>query len=208
MSGVLGGTQSLHTNSMDETLALPSDHAVKIALRTQQIIAFESGVTSTIDPLAGSYYVEALTDRLEQEAEDYFKEIDAQGGVVAGIEKGYFQREIHRASYRYQKEIEDRQRIIVGVNDYIEEDEEIKIPVLYIDPEVEKDQVAAVKKMREGRDNESVKRRLSALTEACRDESKNLMPYLIDCARAYATEGEMRQAMGEVFGEYQEAPEF
>jgi methylmalonyl-CoA mutase N-terminal domain/subunit len=208
MAGVIGGTQSLHTNSMDETLALPSDHAVKIALRTQQIIAFESGVTSTIDPLAGSYYIESLTDRLEQEAEDYFKEIDAQGGVVAGIEKGYFQREIHRASYRYHQETEARKRIIVGVNDYVEEDEEIRIPILYIDPEVEQVQVTALKKMKENRDNDLVKRRLATLTEATRDESKNLMPYLIDCARIYATKGEMRKAMGEVFGEYTEAPEF
>jgi methylmalonyl-CoA mutase N-terminal domain/subunit len=208
LAGVLGGTQSLHTNSMDETLALPSDKAVKIALRTQQIIAFESGVTNTVDPLGGSYFVEELTDRLEREAEAYFAEIDAQGGVVAGIEKGYFQREIHRASYRYQQELEEKKRIIVGVNEFVEENEKLEIPLLYIDPQVEKDQKAAVAKVRETRDNDLAKRRLEALTEAAKDESKNLMPFLIDAARAYATKGEMRHAMGIVFGEHHEAPEF
>jgi methylmalonyl-CoA mutase N-terminal domain/subunit len=208
LAGVLGGTQSLHTNSMDETLALPSDKAVKIALRTQQIIAYETGVTNTVDPLGGSYYVEALTDRLEREAEAYFAEIDAQGGVVAGIEKGYFQREIHRASYRYQQEVEEKKRIIVGVNEFVEGDEKLEIPILYIDPQVERDQKAAVKKVRETRDSDLVRRRLEALTKAARDESANLMPYLIDASRAYATKGEMRHAMGIVFGEHHEAPEF
>ena len=208
LAGVLGGTQSLHTNSMDETLALPSDKAVKIALRTQQIIAYESGVTNTVDPLGGSYYVEELTDRLEREAEAYFAEIDAQGGVVAGIEKGYFQREIHRASYRYQKELEDKKRIIVGVNEFVEENEKLEIPLLYVDPKVERDQKAAVAKVRATRDNDLTNRRLAALTEAAGDERKNLVPFLIDAARAYATEGEMRHAMGVVFGEHHEAPEF
>ncbi len=208
LAGVLGGTQSLHTNSMDETLALPSDKAVKIALRTQQIIAYETGVTNTVDPLGGSYFVEALTDRLEREAEAYFAEIDAQGGVVAGIEKGYFQREIHRASYRYQQEVEEKKRIIVGVNDYVESDEKLEIPILYIDPQVEKDQKASLAKVRETRDNDLVRRRLEALTQAARDESANLMPHLVECARAYATKGEMRHAMGIVFGEHHEAPEF
>jgi len=208
LAGVLGGTQSLHTNSMDETLALPSDKAVKIALRTQQIIAHETGVTNVADPLGGSYYVEALTDRLEREAEDYFREIDARGGVVTCIEQGYFQREIHRASYRYQQELEQKKRIIVGVNDYVETDEKIEIPILYIDQQVERDQVAALRKVRETRDNDLVARRMAALTEAAKDESKNLMPYLIDCARAYGTKGEMRKAMAVVFGEHHEAPEF
>jgi methylmalonyl-CoA mutase N-terminal domain/subunit len=208
LAGVLGGTQSLHTNSMDETLALPSDKAVKIALRTQQIIAHETGVTSVADPLGGSYYVEALTDRLEREAEDYFREIDARGGVVTCIEQGYFQREIHRASYRYQQEFEQKKRIIVGVNDYVEQDEKIEIPILYIDQKVERDQVAVLQKVRASRDNDLVNRRLAALTEAARDEKNNLMPFLIDCARAYATKGEMRKAMGVVFGEHHEAPEF
>ena len=208
LAGVLGGTQSLHTNSMDETLALPSDKAVKIALRTQQILAHETGVTNVADPLGGSYYVEALTDRLEREAEDYFREIDARGGVIECIEQGYFQREIHRASYRYQQELEQKKRIIVGVNDFVEADEKLEIPILYIDAQVEKDQVAALRKLRETRDNDLVKRRLEALTEAARDESKNLVPFLIDCARAYGTKGEMRKAMGAVFGEHHEAPEF
>jgi len=208
LAGVLGGTQSLHTNSMDETLALPSDKAVKIALRTQQILAHETNVTHAADPLGGSYYVEALTDRLEREAEEYFREIDARGGVVAGIESGYFQREIHRASYRYQQEVEAKQRIIVGVNEYVEPDEKLEIPILYIDPQVERDQVAALAALRARRDGDLVQRRLAALTAASRDERTNLMPYLLDCARAYATKGEMRHAMGVVFGEHREAPEF
>jgi len=208
LAGVLGGTQSLHTNSMDETLALPSDKAVKIALRTQQIIAYETGVTNTADPLGGSYFVEALTDRLESEAEEYFREIDARGGTVACIEQGYFQREIHRASYRYQQEVEQKKRIIVGVNDFVEEDEKLEIPLLFIDPQVEKDQSAALAELRRTRDNDLVRRRLEALTEAARDESKNLMPLRLGCARAYATKGEMRKAMAVVFGEHREAPEF
>jgi methylmalonyl-CoA mutase N-terminal domain/subunit len=208
LAGVLGGTQSLHTNSYDEALALPSDKAVKIALRTQQILAYETGVTNTVDPLAGSYYVEALTNRLEQEAEEIFAAIDAQGGVVAGIEKGWFQREIHKASYRYQQEIERKQRIIVGVNDFVDTEEQVDIPLLYIDPQVEKDQVAALKKLRAERDNDLVTRRLKALTNACPDESKNLMPFIIDAARAYATEGEIRNAMRVHFGDYHEPAEF
>ncbi|MGH7342926.1 MAG: methylmalonyl-CoA mutase family protein, partial [Candidatus Rokuibacteriota bacterium] len=174
----------------------------------QQIIAHETGVTNTVDPLGGSYFVEELTDRLEREAEAYFAEIDAQGGVVAGIEKGYFQREIHRAAYRYQQELEEKKRIIVGVNEFIEENETLEIPLLYIDPKVERDQKAAVQKVRATRDNDLTKRRLDALTEAAKDPSKNLMPFLIDAARAYGTEGEMRHAMGVVFGEHHEAPEF
>ena len=208
LAGVLGGTQSLHTNSMDETLALPSDKAVKIALRTQQILAYEMGLASTVDPLAGSYFVESLTNRLEQEAEEIFQAIDDQGGTVEAIEKGWFQREIHKASYRYQQEVEKKQRIIVGVNDFVEEDEQTDIPILYIDPQVEKDQVASLKKMRSERDNDLVKRRLQALTDACPDLSKNLMPYIIDAARAYATEGEIRNAMRVHFGDYHEPAEF
>ena len=208
LAGVLGGTQSLHTNSMDEVLALPSDKAVKIALRTQQILAFEMGLGNTVDPLAGSYYVESLTNRLEQEAEEIFAAIDAQGGTVEAIEKGWFQREIHKASYRYQQEVERKQRIIVGVNDFVEEGEQTDIPILYIDPQVEKDQVASLKKLREGRDNDLVTRRLKALTDACPDPAKNLMPLIIDAARAYATEGEIRNAMRVHFGDYHEPAEF
>ncbi len=208
LAGVLGGTQSLHTNSMDETLALPSDKAVKIALRTQQILAYEMGLTNTVDPLAGSYYVESLTNRIEQQAEELFKEIDAQGGTIEAIEKGWFQREIHQASYRYQLEVERKERIIVGVNDFVESDEQIDIPILQIDPQVEKDQVAALKKMRESRDNDLTKRRLAALTEAAGDTSKNLMPPIIAAAAAYATEGEIRNAMRVHFGDYHEPAEF
>jgi len=208
LAGVLGGTQSLHTNSMDEVLALPSDKAVKIALRTQQILAYEMGLGNTVDPLAGSYYVESLTNRLEQEAEEIFQAIDDQGGTVEAIEKGWFQREIHKASYRYQQEVEKKQRIIVGVNDFVEEDESTDIPILYIDPQVEKDQVASLKKLRSERDNDLVTRRLRALTDACPDLSKNLMPFIIDAARAYATEGEIRNAMRVHFGDYHEPAEF
>jgi len=208
LAGVLGGTQSLHTNSMDEVLALPSDKAVKIALRTQQILAYEMGLGNTVDPLAGSYYVETLTNRLEQEAEEIFAAIDAQGGTVEAIEKGWFQREIHKASYRYQQEVEKKQRIIVGVNDFVEEDETTDIPILYIDPQVEKDQVASLKKLRSERDNDLVTRRLKALTDACPDPSKNLVPFIIDAARAYATEGEIRNAMRVHFGDYHEPAEF
>jgi methylmalonyl-CoA mutase N-terminal domain/subunit len=208
LAGVLGGTQSLHTNSMDEVLALPSDKAVKIALRTQQILAYEMGVTSTVDPLAGSYFVESLTNRIEQEAEEIFAQVDAQGGTVEAIEKGWFQREIHKASYRYQQEIERKQRIIVGVNDFVEADEKTDIPILYIDPQVEKDQVAALKALRDGRDHDLVTRRLKTLTDACPDPSKNLVPLIVDAARAYATEGEIRNAMRVHFGDYHEPAEF
>ncbi len=208
LAGVLGGTQSLHTNSMDETLALPSDKAVKIALRTQQILAYEMGLANTVDPLAGSYFVESLTNRIEQQAEEIFREIDAQGGTIEAIEKGWFQREIHQASYRYQQEIERKERIIVGVNDFVEADETIDIPILQIDPQVERDQVAALRKLRAERDNDLTKRRLQALTDATADESKNLMPFIIDAARAYATEGEIRNAMRVHFGDYHEPAEF
>src|SRR5439155_12286072 len=152
LAAVLGGTQSLHTNSMDETLALPSDKAVKLALRTQQIIAHELGVTETIDPLAGSYYVESLTHTLEEQTEAYFRQIEAMGGVVAGIEQGFFQREIGRAAYQYQREMERRQRIIVGVNEYLEPEEKIEIPILYISDEVEADQKRALAELCRTRD--------------------------------------------------------
>jgi methylmalonyl-CoA mutase N-terminal domain/subunit len=208
LAGVLGGTQSLHTNSMDETLALPSDKAVKIALRTQQILAYEMGLANTVDPLAGSYFVESLTNRIEQQAEEIFREVDAQGGTIEAIEKGWFQREIHQASYRYQQEVERKERIIVGVNDFVEADETIDIPILQIDPQVERDQVAALKKLRSERDNDLTKRRLQALTDAAGDEAKNLMPFIIDAARACATEGEIRNAMRVHFGDYHEPAEF
>ena len=205
LSGVLGGTQSLHTNSMDETLALPSEKAVKIALRTQQIIAHESGVGNTIDPLAGSYFVEALTDKMEAEAEAYFEEIERRGGVLECIEEGFFQREIARSAYRFQREIEEEQRIIVGVNDYIDEGEEIDIPVLKIDKQVEVDQVAFVQKVRAERDEAAVKAALAKLREVARG-SGNTFEAILDCSRAYGTLGEMCDLLREEWGEYVEPP--
>lgn len=204
LAGVLGGTQSLHTNSMDETLALPSEKAVKIALRTQQIIAYETGVINTIDPLGGSYYIEALTNRLEQEANAYFEKIDELGGVIPAIEMGFFQKEIANAAYRYQKEIEEKKRIIVGVNEFVEHDEKIEIPILYIPPEVEVKQREALAKLRAERNNEIVQEKLKELHQAAIDE-KNLMPYILDCARNYVTLGEMVEELKKVYGVYEES---
>ncbi len=210
LAGVLGGTQSLHTNSMDETIALPSDKAVKIALRTQQIIAHEIGVTETIDPLGGSWYVESLTNRLEEEAEHYFRQIEAMGGVVAGIERGFFQREIAAAAYQYQQEIEKKQRVLVGVNEYVEPDEKLDIPILYISEEAESEQKAALAELRRTRDGKATASALHALTAAARTRpgEANLMERIYEAARTYATEGEIRGAMREVFGDYVEDPQF
>ncbi len=205
LAGVLGGTQSLHTNSMDETYALPSEKAVHIALRTQQLIAHETGVVNTIDPLAGSYFVESLTNKMEQEAEKYFDEIERQGGVLKCIEEGYFQREIAEAAYRYQKQIEEKERIVVGVNEFVLEDEKVEIPILKIDPEVEKEQVRNLKKVREKRDNDKVKRSLENLKKVAQS-TENTMPALIECVRCYTTEGEICDVLREVFGEYVEPP--
>ncbi|MCP4568083.1 MAG: methylmalonyl-CoA mutase family protein [FCB group bacterium] len=206
LSGVLGGTQSLHTNSMDETLALPSDKAVTLALRTQQIIMHETGVTNTIDPLAGSYYIEHLTDKLETEAEAYFDEIERRGGVLQCIEEGYFQREIAKAAYRYQKDIEKKDRIIVGVNDYVME-EKIDIPLLRIDESAAADQLQSIKNVKEKRDNDKVARTLEELT-ACAKGNGNTMTAILECVRVYATEGEIVDAMRPIFGEYVEPPMF
>ncbi len=210
LAAVLGGTQSLHTNSMDETIALPSPKAVKIALRTQQVIAHETGVTETADPLAGSYYVEHLTNRMEEQAEDYFRQIDSMGGVVRGIEQGFFQREIGAAAYVYQQEMEKKQRVIVGVNEYVEPDEKIDIPILYIGEEVEVEQKRCIAEVKATRDNARTTAALTALTAAARTQpgEANLMEKILDCARAYATEGEIRGAMREVFGDYTEPAEF
>ncbi len=207
LAGVLGGTQSLHTNSMDETLALPSEKAVKIALRTQQILAFESGVASVIDPLAGSYYVEHLTNRLEQEAEDYFRRIEEMGGVVAGIEEGFFQREIAQAAWRYQQEVERSERVIVGVNDFVEENERIEIPVLRISPEVERAQRERLAGLRRRRDAAAVARYLAALHAAVRADT-NLMQPVIDAAKAYATLGEIVDVMRAEYGGWREPETF
>jgi len=210
LAAVLGGTQSLHTNSMDETIALPSDKAVKIALRTQQIIAHEIGVTETIDPLAGSYYLEHLTDTLEAQAEAYFRQIDAMGGVVAGIEQGFFQRELARAAYQYQQEMEKHQRVIVGVNDYVEPDEKLEIPILTISDEIEAEQKQALAELRRTRDDRACSAALRALTTAAASApgERNVMEHILDAARVYATEGEIRDAMREVYGDHVESTEF
>jgi methylmalonyl-CoA mutase N-terminal domain/subunit len=202
LAAVLGGTQSLHTNSMDEALALPSETAVRIALRTQQIIAHESGVVNTVDPLAGSYFVEALTNRMEEEAYEYFRKIESLGGMLAAIERGFPQREIAESAYRYQREIDAKERIIVGVNDYVT-DEHVAIPLLEMDREGERRQRERLARVRSERDNELVARRLEALREAAQG-TDNLMPYILDAVRAYATLGEICGVFREVFGEYRE----
>jgi len=210
LAAVLGGTQSLHTNSMDETIALPSDKAVKIALRTQQIVAHEIGVTETADPLAGSYYLESLTNRLEEEAENYFRQIEGMGGVVAGIEKGFFQREIARAAYTYQQEMERKQRVLVGINEYVEPDEKIDIPILYISEQAEVDQKRSIEEVRRTRDDKATTSALNALTAAAASApgEKNVMAHIFEAARTYATEGEIRGAIREVYGDYVESTEF
>ncbi len=208
LSAVLGGTQSLHTNSMDETLGLPTEKAVKIALRTQQLIAHETGAANVIDPLAGSYYVESLTDRMEQEAEAYFEKIDKLGGVVAAIEKGFMQREIGDAAYKYQRQIEKKERIVVGLNKFVDENETIDIDILKIAPKVEDDQAGTLKMVRERRDGVAVKNALEDIRTACRDEGINLMPKILHAVKVEATLGEMIQVMREEFGEYREPPIF
>lgn len=207
LAGVLGGTQSLHTNSMDETLALPSEKAVKIALRTQQIIAHEIGVTNTIDPLGGSYFIEALTDKMEKEAEAYFEKIDALGGVIPAIEAGFFQREIAEAAYRYQLELDNKEKIIVGVNEFVEEDEKLEIPILEISPEVEMKQRKRLAHLRQSRNTAEVERTLRELKRAATD-GVNLMPKLIECTKAYVTLGEMCLTLAEVFGVHEEIAVF
>jgi len=202
LAAVLGGTQSLHTNSMDEALALPSELAARVALRTQQIIAYESGVTNTIDPLAGSYFVEALTNRMEKEAYQYFEKIEKIGGVIPAIERGFFQREIAEAAYRYQHEIDTNQRTVVGVNEYVSQ-EPLTIPLLQMDPEGERRQLERLARVRRERDNVAVEERLSALRDAAQG-TENLMPYILDAVRVYGTLGEICGVLREVFGEYRE----
>ncbi len=203
LAAVLGGTQSLHTNSMDEALCLPTEDAVRVALRTQQILAHESGVANTIDPLAGSYYVEALTNELEEEAYKYFGKVEALGGVVDAIEKGFFQREIAEASYRYQKEIESGERTIVGVNDFVLEGEEITIPVLRIDEEVERQQIERTQKIRKERNNKKVDEALDGLRKASEGE-ENVMPHIVSAVREYATIGEIFEVWRELWSEWDE----
>ena len=203
LAAVLGGTQSLHTNSMDEALALPSEKAVRIALRTQQVIAQESGVTNTVDPLGGSYYVEWLTDMMEEETYKYFDKIERFGGVIPAIEQGFFQREIAESAYRYQKEIDKQERIVVGINKY-ELDEEISIPLLEMDEKGEERQINRLKNLRKTRDNTKVNMLLSKLEKAAEGE-ENLMPLILDCIQHYATLGETTDVFRRVFGEYREA---
>jgi methylmalonyl-CoA mutase N-terminal domain/subunit len=206
MAAVLGGTQSLHTNSMDEVLALPSEKAVQIALRTQQVLAYETGVVNTIDPLAGSYFVEALTNQMEEGAEEYFRKIEERGGVLAAISQNFFQQEIADAAYRYQKEIESKDRIIVGVNEF-QTQENIEIDLLKIDPEIEYSQARRVKELRASRDNLHVQNTLDDLKVAATG-SDNLIPKIIDAVRSYATEGEIVAVLKGVFGEYKEQAVF
>ena len=207
LAAVLGGTQSLHTNSMDETLALPTEKAAEIALRTQQLIAFETGVANVADPLGGSWFVESLTDHMETEAEKYFEEIENLGGVIPAIEKGYFQREIAYAASEYQQKIDDKELIHVGVNDFIKEDEEIEIPLLEIGDEAENIQIESLTKLRKERDENMVQKALSRIQEACAN-SDNIMPPIIEASKALATMGEIVVAMKAEFGEWQEAAVF
>jgi methylmalonyl-CoA mutase N-terminal domain/subunit len=206
LAGVLGGTQSLHTNSYDEALALPTQDAVRIALRTQQIIAHETGVTNTIDPLGGAYFIEALTDRLEEAAYAYFRRIDELGGMVKAIKQNFPQREIADASFQYQQEVDDGKRIVVGVNRYQVLDDE-PIEILRIDPALERKQVERVKAIRGARDGQAAEAALTALKQAA-SGSQNLMEPLLDCARAHATEGEIVESLQAVFGTYTETPVF
>jgi methylmalonyl-CoA mutase N-terminal domain/subunit len=202
LAAILGGTQSLHTNSMDEAWALPTEKAATIALRTQQILAHESGVANTIDPLGGSYFIEALTQEMEEETYRYFDKIEKLGGVIAGIEKGFFQREIADAAFRYQREIEERKRIIVGVNEYVS-DEPMIIPVLKIDPKVEESQLKRLEKTRRTRDNRKLEHLFDNLRKAA-EGTDNLLPHILAAVREYATVGEICDTLRGVYGEYQE----
>ncbi|HEY3884789.1 MAG TPA: methylmalonyl-CoA mutase family protein [Vicinamibacterales bacterium] len=204
LAAVLGGTQSLHTNSLDEALALPTEAAATLALRTQQIIAYESGVANMVDPLGGSYFLERLTLDMEREAQHYFDLIDRLGGMVEAIEQGFPQKEIAEASYKFQQAVEKRDKIIVGVNDFVQEDEE-RLPILYIDERTAERQVARLEELRKTRDNDTVRRTLDALRDTARGSGNTMYP-LMDCVRAYATVGEMCDALRDVWGEYEEVP--
>jgi methylmalonyl-CoA mutase, N-terminal domain len=207
MAAVLGGTQSLHTNSFDEALALPTEHAVRLALRTQQVIAHETGVVNTIDPLGGSYYVEELTNRLEAEAHDYFDRIRKLGGVIPAIKENFFQREIAEASFRYQHEVEQKQRIIVGVNRYEQPDEE-PLEILRIDPALEEKQIGRVQTLRSRRDSTAVESALARLKEDAARDDRNLMFPIVEASKEYVTMGEMCDALREVWGVWRETPVF
>jgi methylmalonyl-CoA mutase, N-terminal domain len=204
LAAVLGGAQSLHTNSLDEALALPTAESATLALRTQQVIAYESGVTNVVDPLGGSYFVERLTLDMEKDARDYFSTIDRMGGMVEAIEQGYPQREIAEASYRFQQAVEKRDKVIVGVNDFVQADEP-PMPILYIDDTTAEKQLARLVDLRKTRDNDAVRAALDSLRETARSTGNTMYP-LLDCVRAYATVGEMCDALREVWGEYEEVP--
>ncbi len=203
LAAVLGGTQSLHTNALDETLALPTEKAVRIALRTQQILAYETGVPNTIDPLAGSYYVEWLTDRMEEDAERIFAEIDEMGGVVNGIEEGYFQGQIALSAERFQHEVETNQRIVVGVNDFTGGNEDLSIDLLKIGPEIEEKQRQRLGELRGRRSQDEVDGALERLAQAAVND-ENLMGPMLDAVRAYATLGEIRHALEKIYGRFRE----
>jgi methylmalonyl-CoA mutase N-terminal domain/subunit len=207
LAAVLGGTQSLHTNSFDEALALPTEHAVRLALRTQQVIAHETGAVNTIDPLGGSYYVEHLTSELERQAYEYFDRIEKLGGVVPAIEENFFQREIAEASYRYQSEVEQNQRIVVGVNRY-QLDDEPEPDLLKIDPMLEQTQIDRVQAVRARRDSRAVEQALARLKEDAVREDRNLMEPIMDASRSYVTMGEMCDVLRDVWGIWRETPVF
>jgi methylmalonyl-CoA mutase N-terminal domain/subunit len=207
MAAVLGGTQSLHTNSFDEALALPTEDAVRLALRTQQVIAHETGVVNAIDPLGGSYHVEDLTNRIEAEAYDYFDRIEKLGGVLEAIKQNFFQRELADASFRYQSEVEAKQRIIVGVNRYELEDEP-ELELHRIDPTLEQKQIDRVQALRAQRDSGAVERELARLKHAAARDDVNLMPLIVEAARAEVTMGEMCDALRSVWGVWRETPVF
>lgn len=204
LASVMGGTQSLHTNSFDEALALPTEKSVGIALKTQQIIAHESGATCTVDPLAGSYAVESLTNEIERQAMEYINKIDEIGGMLVAIEKGYPQQQIQDAAYQYQRAVENDDRIVVGVNKFQVEENGEGRDLLRVDPSVGENQKKALQAMKQGRDNVLVKNRLDSIRSAAKDESVNLMPSIIDAVRVYATEGEICGVLREEFGEYRE----
>jgi methylmalonyl-CoA mutase N-terminal domain/subunit len=206
LAAVLGGTQSLHTNSLDETFALPTEEAVTVALRTQQIIAEESGVTNTIDPLAGSYFVEWMTDRVEEEAMGYIRKIDDFGGMVEAVERGYPQREIAASAYRLQRQVESGEKTVVGVNKY-EQDEQPDIPTLRVDESIQKEQVESLAKVKAERDDSSVSKALAAIAEDCRTD-RNVMPSIIEAAKVYCTEQEICDVFRDVYGQHQDRPEF
>ena len=204
LAAVLGGTQSLHTNSMDETLALPSEEAAEIALRTQQLIAYESGVANVVDPLGGSWYIEDLTKNIEQRVYKYFKKIEELGGVIPAIELGYFQREIAESASEYQSRVDNKERIVVGLNKFSKQNEDMKIPILEIDKDVENKQIESLKKLKVERDSAYVNKCLSDISVASK-EGGNLVPLIIEAAKAYATLGEIVDSMKVVFGEWQES---